>query len=103
MLPSPKAFSQARSTELSSQWEKVLAGAPSGPLFQVEFLGSGGLEDCHAWVASLYNQVVDLIHNVVVHRKEHDIRAWRTWCLEERSSHPERSPPADIDREFRIA
>ena len=80
-------FSLARSFELSQQWEKVLAAGPVGPVTQVEFLGLGGLQEYHAWVVAMYNQVVELILicNVVIHRKEHNIKAWRTWVLEDRS------------------
>ena len=95
-------FTLAKSLELSQQWERILADGPTGPVTQLEFLGMGGLQDFHAWVVSLYNQVVDFVRKVVIHRREHVIRAWRSWVLEDRSSHPYRClrpdlvPPAPI-------
>ena len=55
-----RGFTVARSLELTRQWEKVLADCPAGPFSDLEFLGSGGLGDYHAWVVALYNQVVEL-------------------------------------------
>ena len=95
-------FTLAKSLELSQQWERILADGPTGPVTQLEFLGMGGLQDYHAWVLSLYNRVVEFVRKVVIHRREHGIRAWRTWVLEHRSSHPYRwlrpdlVPPAPI-------
>ena len=95
-------FTLSKSFELSHQWEKILADGPAGPVTRLEFLGMGGLLDFHAWVVYLYNQVVEFIRKVVSHRKEHNIKAWRTWVLEDRSSHPCRwlrpdlVPPAPI-------
>ena len=83
-------FTLAKSFELSQQWEKILADGPAGPVTRLEFLGTGGLQDYHAWVVALYNQVVEFIRKVVIHRREHNIKAWRTWVLEDRSSHPYR-------------
>ena len=44
--------------------------------------------DYHAWVVALYNQVVNFIRKIVTHRRDNTIKAWRTWVLEDRSSHP---------------
>ena len=41
-------------------------------------------------VVALYNRVVDYIRSIVIHRRDHNIRAWRAWVLEDRSSHPYR-------------
>ena len=81
-------FALARSVESSQQWEKVLAQGQVGPVAQVEFLGLGGLQDFHAWVVSLYIQVAEFIRRVVIHRREHDVQAWRSWIWEDRSSRP---------------
>ena len=66
------------SMESSQQWEKVLAQSPVGLLAQVE----------DAWVVSLYIHVAEFIRRVVIHRREHDVQAWRSWILKDRSSHP---------------
>ena len=95
-----KGFTLAKSLELSQQWGKILTDGPVGPFQELEFLGSGGLGDFHAWVISLYNNVVDHIRKVVLHRKDHNIRAWRNWILEDRSAHlswwlrPDLVPPS---------
>ena len=89
-------FTLSRSFELSHQWEKILADGPTGPVTQLEFLGMGGLRDFHAWVVGLFNQVVEFVRKVVNQRKEHNIRAWRTWVLEDWSSHPYRCLRPDL-------
>ena len=95
-------FTLAKNFEISQQWEKILADGPVGPVTRLEFLGAGGLQDYHAWVIALYGQVVDFIRKIVAHRRDHNIMAWRTWVLEDRSSHPCRwlrpdlVPPAPI-------
>ena len=97
-----KGFSLARSLELSQQWEKVLASGPVGPFTELAFLGPGGMGEFHAWVVVLHDGVVGHIRRVVSRRREHGIRAWRTWILEDRSTHPFRwlrpdmVPPAPI-------
>ena len=97
-----RGFTVARSLELTRQWERVLSDSPAGPFSDLEFVGSGGLGDYHAWVVALYNRVVNYIRNIVIHRRDHNIKAWRAWVLEDRSSHPYRwlrpdlVPPAPI-------
>ena len=54
---------------------KLFAAGPVGPISQVEFLGSGSVADCHAWVVSLLIQVVEFIHRGVVHRRAYNVRA----------------------------
>ena len=97
-----RGFTVARSLELTNQWEKVLTDSPVGPFSDLEFLGSGGLGEYHAWVVALYNRVGNYIRSVVIHRRDHNIKAWKTWVLEDRSAHPYRwlrpdlVPPAPI-------
>ena len=97
-----RGFTVARSLELTRQWERVLSDSPAGPFSDLEFVGSGGLGDYHAWVVALYKSVVNYIRNIVIHRRDHNIKAWRAWVLEDRSSHPYRwlrpdlVPPAPI-------
>ena len=53
-------------------------------------------------MVALYNRVVEYIRNIVIHRREYNIKAWRAWVLEDRSTHPYRwlwshlVPPAPI-------
>ena len=83
-------FSVFRAQELSVRWQVVLDQGPVGPLVQVAYLGSGGLQEFHTWVVTLCNLVVEFIRKVVSNRKEHHVRAWRTLVLEDKSSHPYR-------------
>ena len=62
-------FTLARSVELSHQCEKVLGHDPIDPIAQIECLGLGGPQDFHALVVTLYNQVVDFICKVDIHRE----------------------------------
>ena len=48
----------------------------------------GGLKEFYTWVVTLCNLVVEFVRKVVSNWKEHNVRAWRTWVLEDKSSHP---------------
>ena len=68
--------SLARSVELPSQWDKVLAIGPSYPvtncdLAAVQGLGIGGSYEV---VSGLHRRLCDFIHAVVVHRRDDAIR-----------------------------
>ena len=69
---------------------KEFAAGPVGPVTHIEYLGTGGLREYHAWVVALHNHVIEFIRQTVIHRREHNIKAWRAWVLEDRSSHPYR-------------
>ena len=82
--------SLARSVELASQWDKVLAIGPSYPitdcdLAAVRGLGIGGFYEV---VSGLHRRLCDFIHAVVVHRRDDAIRGWRNWVREDPLVHP---------------
>ena len=69
-------ISLARSVELTTQWDKILAVGPcylvtAGDLAVVVDLGVG---EFHHVVAGLHRRLSDFIHSVVVHRRDDAIR-----------------------------
>ena len=82
--------SLARSVELASQWDKVLAIGPSYPitncdLAAVQGLGIGGFYEV---VSGPHRRLCDFIHAVVVHRRDDAVRGWRNWVREDPLVHP---------------
>ena len=78
------SVSLARSVELTSQWDKILAVGPfypvtHGDLVAVQGLGIG---EFHRVVTGLHHRLHDFIHAVVVHRRDDAIRWWRNWIRE---------------------
>ena len=77
--------SLARSVELNSQWDKVLAVGPSYPVTRGDLVAVRGLGigEFHRIVSGLHQRLSDFIHAVVVHRLLDDFltdgdvsRAW---------------------------
>ena len=81
--------SLARSVELTAQWDRILAVGPLYPvtvddLSAVQGLGVG---DFHRVVSGIHHRLSDIIHSVVVHRRDEAIR-WRNWLREDPSVRP---------------
>ena len=82
--------SLARSVELTSQWDKVLAIGPSCPITRCDLVAVRGLGigEFHRVVSGLHQRLCDFIHAVVVHRRDDAIRGWRNWIREDPLIHP---------------
>ena len=83
-------ISLARSVELTSQWDKILA---IGPLYLVtlgdlDVVRGVGVGEFHRVVSDVHHRLSDFIHAVVVHRRDEAIRGWRNWIREDPLVHP---------------
>ena len=76
--------------ELGAQWRAVLAAGPQGPLCRVDLAIDPhmGLPVFGACVRSLHSRLGELLHDVVVYRRDESIRSWRTWVLEDMVVNP---------------
>ena len=66
------SVSLARSTELTSQLDRVLAIGPSYPITRCDLAAVWGLGigEFHGVVSGLHRRLCDFIHAVVVHRRD---------------------------------
>ena len=78
-------ISFARSVELTTQWDKVLAVGPCYPVTagDLDVVWGLGIDEFHHVVAGLHRRLSDFIHSVVVHRRDDAIRGWRIWVRED--------------------
>ena len=85
-------LSLSRSVELIAQWGQILA---IGPMYPVTLdnlsldrdLGIGAFFDA---ASGVHRRLSDFIHQVVVHRRDEEIRGWRNWIREDPLVHPYR-------------
>ena len=77
--------SLARSVELSVQWERILAVEPLYPVTfdDLNITRGLGLGDFHRVASDVHRHLNDLIHQVVVHRRDDAFRGWRNWIRED--------------------
>ena len=82
--------SPARSVELTSQWNKVLAIGHSYPVARCDLVAVRGLGigEFHGVVSGLHQRLCDSIHAVLVHRRDDAVRGWRNWVREDPLIHP---------------
>ena len=78
-------ISLARSVELTAQWDEILRVGPVNPFSWEDFelARSGDLGECRRVVGDLHCRLSDIIHSVVVHRRDEAIRGWRNWLRED--------------------
>ena len=83
-------FFLARSVELTSQWDKILAVGPNYPITRGDLVAVQGLGigEFHRIVSDLHYRLNDFIHAVVVNRRDDAIRVWRNWLREHPLIHP---------------
>ena len=83
-------ISLARSVELTSQWDKILAVGPLYPVTHDDLGAVQGLDvgEFHRVVSDLHRN--DFIHAVVVHRRDDAVREWRNWIRVDPLVHPYR-------------
>ena len=79
------------SVELTAQWDQVLALGPMYPV-TLDDLSLDRALDIGAFfhAASVHRRLSDIIHQVVVHRRDEAIRGWRNWIREDPLVHPYR-------------
>ena len=82
--------SLARSVELAVQWGKILRTGPVYriTLFDLQSVRAGGIGDFRRVTGDLHCRLSDVVHRVVVHRRDEAIRGWRNWLREDPLIHP---------------
>ena len=65
-------------------------GIASGPVTREDYQAAreGGLGESRRLVGDLHCRLSDVIHRVVVHRRDVAITAWRNWLREDPLVHP---------------
>ena len=83
-------ISFARSVELTTQWDKILAVGPCYPVTagDLDVVLGLGVGEFHHVVAGLHRRLSDFLHSVVVHRRDDAIRGWRNWVRDDPLVHP---------------
>ena len=80
----------ARSLELTAQWDRILRIGPVHPLTvqDLDLARKGGLGEWCQVVEGLHRRFSDVIHRIVVHRREEATWGWRNWLREDPLVHP---------------
>ena len=82
--------SLARSVELTAQWDRILA---IGLLYLVtlgdlDVVRGVGVGEFHRVASDVHRRLSDLVHAIVVYRRDEAIRVWRNWIREDPLVHP---------------
>ena len=77
--------SLARSVELTAQWDRILAIGPLYPvtLGDLDVVRGVGVGEFHRIVSDVHRRLCDVIHAIVVHRRDEAIKGWRNWVRED--------------------
>ena len=85
-------FTVSRGLELTRQWSSTVAGGPQGNITAgaLARVAGLGLADMEASVVDLHQTLDSFLQSVVRSRRDKALLGWKTWILEDPSTHPYR-------------